>query len=115
MIEANLLLGLLGWGKARELMLRGNLINAKECLRIGLVQHLIRKDIISSYIDNVCAEIVSNGANAMRLQKQLILEWERVMISKSISVSRNYFQQNFESDECMNLAKKFFQNKGFTD
>ena len=28
-IEANLLLGLIGWGKARELMLRGNMIDAE--------------------------------------------------------------------------------------
>lgn len=110
-IEANLLLGLVGWGKARELMLRGNLIEAEESLRIGLVQHLIDKDLISSFVDKVCAEIVSNGPNAMRLQKQLILEWERAMISKSISISSSCFQENFESEECRNLANKFFQKK----
>ena len=76
-IEANLLLGLIGWGKARELMLRGNMIDAEECSKIGLLQHLIKTDLLSSFIDDICKEIVANGANALRLQKQLILEWER--------------------------------------
>ena len=110
-IEANLLLGLIGWGKARELMLRGNMIDAEECSKIGLLQHLIKTDLLSSFIDDICKEIVANGANALRLQKQLILEWERAMSSNSIAASVGYFQENFESEECSGLTKKFFQKK----
>ena len=110
-IEANLLLGLVGWGKAKELMLRGNMIGAEECFRIGLIQHLVRPDKLSSFIDDICKEIISNGKNALRLQKQLILEWERVMNSNSIATSVNYFQENFESEECSGLTRDFFQKK----
>ena len=110
-IEANLLLGLIGWGKARELMLRGNMIDAEECSKIGLIQHLIKTDLLSSFIDDICKEIVANGANALRLQKQLILEWERAMSSNSIAASIGYFQENFESEECSGLTKEFFKKK----
>ena len=110
-IEANLLLGLVGWGKARELMLRGNMIDAKECFRIGLIQHLVKADILSPFIDDICKELVANGANALRLQKQLMLEWERAMSSNSIAASVGYFQENFESEECFGLTKEFFQKK----
>ena len=110
-IEANLLLGLVGWGKAKELMLRGNMIDAEECFRIGLLQHLVNVDILTSFIDDICKEIISNGANALRIQKQLILEWERVMNSNSIAASVNYFQENFESEECSELTKEFLKKK----
>ena len=110
-IEANLLLGLIGWGKARELMLRGNMIDAEECSKIGLLQHLIKTDLLSSFIDDICKEIVANGANALRLQKQLLLEWERAMSSNSIAASIGYFQENFESEECSGLTKEFFKKK----
>ena len=110
-IEANLLLGLVGWGKAKELMLRGNMIDAEECFRIGLIQHLVEVNILTSFIDDICKEIISNGANALRIQKQLILEWERVMNSNSIAASVNYFQENFESKECSELTKEFFKKK----
>ena len=114
-IEANLLLGLIGWGKARELMLRGNMIDAEECFKIGLIQHLIKTDLLSSFIDDICREIVANGTNALRLQKQLILEWERAMSSNSIAASVGYFQENFESEECSGLTKKFFKKKLLTE
>ena len=62
--------------ETEELMLRGNMIDAEECSKIGLLQHLIKTDLLSSFIDDICREIVANGTSALRLQKQLILEWE---------------------------------------
>ena len=114
-IEANLLFGLLGWGKARELILRGNIMDAEECLRIGLVQHLIDEKHITSFVNEICSEIISNGPNAIRLQKRLMLEWEQAMISNSISASMNFFQENFRTKECSDFVSRFFDKKNISN
>ncbi|CAN0455234.1 unnamed protein product, partial [Phaeothamnion confervicola] len=47
-IEAALLPGLIGWGRTRELLLRGHIIDAAEAQASGLLQHVVAPDALNT-------------------------------------------------------------------
>jgi enoyl-CoA hydratase len=60
---------LLGLGRARELIFTGRVIDAQECLRIGLVNSVVPDDKVLDAAFALAAEIAGNGRLAVRMAK----------------------------------------------
>src|SRR5882724_2833262 len=71
-IEAALLPGLIGWGKAAELIYTGESISAAEALECGLVQLVVPREQLDQAVDRWTQAILEGGPCAQRLQKSLI-------------------------------------------
>ena len=63
---------LVGLGKAKELIFTGDLIDAQECLRIGLVEKVVPLAELLSTCKNLAAKIASRGPLAIKIAKKCI-------------------------------------------
>jgi enoyl-CoA hydratase len=66
---------LVGVGKAKELILTGNMIDAEEALRIGLVNHVRPSETLNDFVYTM--------ANRMAEQSSLALKWAKKAINTS--------------------------------
>lgn len=110
-IEAALLPQLIGWGKTRELVLTGNIIGAGEAQRIGLVERVVSAASLDAAIEDWIAGILASGSNALKLQKELILEWEQLPVEDAIDAGIEYFAKSFESGEPTRRMREFLERK----
>ncbi len=60
---------LVGLGRARELIYTGRILDSRECLRIGLVNHVVPDADVVSKARELAAEIAANGRLAVRAAK----------------------------------------------
>lgn len=110
-VEAALLPGLVGWGKARELMLRGHVIEAAECLRIGLLQHVVEGATLDALVTAISEDFVAAGPVAIAAQKALFLEWEEAPVSGAIERGVHALVRAYEGDEPARMAAAFFDRR----
>lgn len=107
-VEAALLPSLIGWGKTRELVFRGSLIDAAEAHRIGLVEQHVADGDIDDAMAAAIGDILDAGPNAIRLQKTLCRQWESLPLAQAIEAGLPIFSQAFESDEPKRYCQRFF-------
>ena len=110
-VEAALLPMLIGWGKTRELVYRGNIIDAEEAARIGLIEQLVEAGEIDDKIAEIVTDIVNAAPNAIRLQKELCAQWEGLTPDAAIEAGLATFSRAYESDEPTRYCEKFFSKK----
>ncbi|HEY1448241.1 MAG TPA: enoyl-CoA hydratase [Caulobacteraceae bacterium] len=98
-VEAALLPGLIGWGRAREMLLLGDSYDAHTALEMGLVEEVVPADTLNAAVERRIASVMANGRNALRLQKALLRRWETMPIRDAILAGVDVFGQAFQTDE----------------
>ena len=83
-MEANLLPALIGWGKTAELVFTGDIIDADEAYRCGFLQKLVPAAELDGAVEKMVASILLGGPRAIRLQKPLLRDWERMSLTDGI-------------------------------
>lgn len=110
-IEAAILPLLVGWGKARELLLRGHIIDAAEAARIGLLQHLVDADELDSLSDIIARDVVAGAPSAIAAQKELCLKWEDSSLTQAIEHGVAALVDAYGGDEPKRYIDRFFKNR----
>ena len=110
-IEAALLPGLIGWGRTRELLLLGESIDAETALRWGLVQRVVRAQDLDAAVESCLAALLEAGPRAVRLQKELIRQWEELPLSGAIAAGIDSFADAYASDEPSRLMRAFLERR----
>ena len=110
-MEACLLPGLIGWGKTRELVFTGDHIDATEAHRIGFLEKLADPGMLDAAVEQWVASILAAGPRAIRIQKALIREWERLPIEKAIQAGINACVEAKRTDEPRRLMQLFLDRK----
>ncbi len=110
-IEAALLPGLIGWGKAAELIYTGESISAAEALECGLVQLVVPRAQLDQAVERWTQAILEGGPRALRLQKSLIREWERLPLDQAIERGIASFVAAYETDEPRRLMERFLTRR----
>jgi enoyl-CoA hydratase len=103
-IEAALLPGLIGQGRARRLLLTGETIGAAEALAWGLIDIMAPDDGLDNAVEALATSILAAGPQAVRLQKSLILEWEELPAAVAIARGIDCFVSAFDTDEPARMA-----------
>lgn len=106
-IEAALLPRLIGWGKAAELIYTGESISASEALACGLVERVVPRAALDKAVERWTQAILEGGPCALRLQKSLIREWERLPLDQAIDRGIESFVAAYETDEPRRLMQRF--------
>ncbi len=103
-VEAALLPLLVGAGRARRLLLTGEMIDAATALAWGLVDEVAAPERLGAAVEALAAQILAGGPQAMRLQKRLILDWEELPAAAAIARGIDCFASAYDTDEPARLA-----------
>ena len=103
-VEAALLPKLVGYGRARRLLLTGETIAAEEALSWGLVDAVAPPGGLDDAVERLARSILAAGPQAVRLQKSLILEWEELPTTAAIERGIDCFVAAFDTDEPARMA-----------
>jgi enoyl-CoA hydratase len=110
-IEAALLPRLIGWGKAAELIYTGESISASEALDCGLVERVVPRAQLDRAVERWTQAILEAGPRALRLQKSLIREWERLPLDQAIERGIDSFAAAYETDEPRRFMERFLTRR----
>jgi enoyl-CoA hydratase len=108
-IEARLLPGLIGWGRTRELLYRGHVIDAEEAQRIGFLQCVAPSAGLDTAMAPIIADILRAEPTAIRTQKRLLEGWMDTNVSTGIQHSIAAFAETFQTDAPNRRLRGFFE------
>ena len=110
-MEACLLPGLIGWGKTRELVFTGRHIDAKEAADCHLIERIVPPNALDAAVEDWVAAILSAGPNAIRAQKELMRDWERMALADAIQQGIRAVAAAHGSDETKRLMGAFVEKQ----
>ena len=106
-IEAALLPTLVGFGRAREIVLLGEKFSAAEALAWGLVERLAPVAALDAAVEAWIESLLSSQPQAVRLQKRLIRQWEQLPLASAIAAGIDSFAAAYRSDEPTRAMRDF--------
>ena len=110
-VEAALLPGLVGWGRTREILLLGETFSTAEAAAWGLVERVVPEAGLDGAVEAWLAALLRNGPHAVRLQKQLIRDWQRLPLDAAIAAGVDAFADAYATDEPRRLMADFLAAK----
>ena len=102
---------MIGVTRTRDLLLSGRIIPAALALDWGLITDVAGEDGLDAALAHWQAEIEANGPLAMRIQKKLIRDWERMPLQEAINVGIAGLVSAYESDEPKRYMEAFLANR----
>ena len=110
-MEANLLPALIGWGKTAELVLTGDIIDADDAYRCGFLQKIVPAAELDAAVEKMVASILLGGARAIRIQKKLMRDWERMSLTDGIEQGIRACVEARRTDEPRRMMEAFISRK----
>ena len=78
---------IVGFAKASELALTGEVIDAEEALRIGMVSKVVDDDALLATAKGIAAKIAANPPHATRMTKRLLREAQTATLANILEMS----------------------------
>jgi enoyl-CoA hydratase/carnithine racemase len=110
-IHAALLPRLIGWGRARWLMMTAENIDAPTALAWGLVDVVAGEGGLDAAVEKTVKALLECGPEALRSQKALLRQWEELPLTDSVNLSIGVFAKSFLTDEPKRLMQGFIDRK----
>ena len=110
-IEAALLARLMGAGRARWLLLTGELIDAAEALHWGLVERVVDAASLDAEVDQALDGILAGGAQAIRAQKRLNRAYEELPFAEAVALSVDEFERAYATGEPQRLMRGYLARR----
>jgi len=110
-IHAALLPRLIGWGRARWLVMTAETIDAPTALAWGLVDMVAPEGGLDAAVERTVQSLLACGAQALRAQKALLRQWEELPLKESVDLSIGVFGRSFLTDEPKRLMQAFIERK----
>jgi enoyl-CoA hydratase len=110
-IHAALLPRLIGWGRARWLVMTAATIKAETALNWGLVDAVAEAGRLDAEVEAVVAMLLECGPEALRSQKALLRQWEELPLKESVDLSIGVFGRSFLTDEPHRMMQAFIDRK----
>jgi enoyl-CoA hydratase len=110
-IHAALLPGLIGWGRARWLVMTAETVDAATALAWGLVDVVAPEGGLDVAVEETVAMLLQCGPQALRTQKALLRQWEDLPLTESVNLSVGVFGRSYLTDEPKRLMQAFIDRK----
>jgi enoyl-CoA hydratase/carnithine racemase len=110
-VEAALIPQLIGFGRARELLMLGEIIDAETAWRWGLVERIAAPEALDREVEKVIEALLLAGAKAVRAQKALMQQWEKLPVDAAIAAGIESFAHAFMADEPQRMLSAFASRK----
>lgn len=102
---------LIGKGLANELLFSGEIIDAQEALRIGLVNKVFPQDVLMEKCLALAETIASRGPLAVRLCKEVVNHGMEMDLARACSYERDLFSLCFASKEQKEGMSAFLEKR----
>jgi enoyl-CoA hydratase/carnithine racemase len=110
-IEAALLPPLVGWGRAREILLLGENFTSAEAEKWGLIERVVPLAELDAGVEQCIGAILQNGPGAVRLQKKLIRAWEDLPMREAIEAGIGAFVESWKTREPAERMRDFLARR----
>lgn len=110
-IYAALLPRLIGWGRARWLVMTAENIDAGTALAWGLVDKVAKPGGLDDAVEETVKALLECGPEAIRAQKALLRAWEELPLKESVDLSIGVFGKSFLTGEPQRLMQGFIDRK----
>lgn len=110
-IEAAYLPRLIGLGRAAEMVYVGDMIDAAEAERIGLVNKVVPHGDLPAAARQLAEKVMANSPAALLLQKRLVNRWMETHLSDAVEAGIASFRACFETGEPNEGARAFLEKR----
>ncbi|HSC95862.1 MAG TPA: enoyl-CoA hydratase-related protein [Burkholderiales bacterium] len=110
-MEACLLPQLIGWGRTRELVFTGDHIDAAAAYRCGFLEKLVEPAGLDAGVEQWVSSILAAGPRAIRLQKALVRDWERMTFKQAVQAGIRACTEARRTDEPKRLMAAFLARR----
>lgn len=102
---------LVGKGRALEIILTGNMIEAEEAYRMGLVNNVAPPDKLIDTAKEVLAAIFSKGPVAVKLALEAVNHGLELTLDEGIQLEANLFGLCFSTDDMKEGTQAFMEKR----
>lgn len=102
---------LVGLGKAKELIFTGDIIDAQEALRIGLVNAVVPPETLMDTVREMAQKIIAAGPTAVRFAKTVLNRGIDAPMATAQSYEMEAFSILFSTDEAKEGMKAFLEKR----
>lgn len=106
-VEAALLPALVGWGRARQILLLGETFTSAKAAEWGLVEEVAPAGSIDDTIERWLGALLAGGPQAIRAQKALMRRWEDLPMREAIAAGIDAFASAYETGEPARMLAGF--------
>jgi enoyl-CoA hydratase/carnithine racemase len=110
-IQAALLPRLIGWGRARWLIMTAATIDASTALNWGLVDVVAAEGALDAEVEKMVEALIACGPEALRSQKAMLRQWEELPLKDSMDLSVGVFGEAYLTGEPQKLMADFVNRK----
>jgi len=110
-IEAALMPGLIGPGRAAEFLLTGDMITAEQALRWGLVNRVASPEQLEAVTEELAEKILACAPTAVRMQKELLTRWGQTDLPTAIQYGINAFAACYATGEPREAMTAFLEKR----
>jgi len=102
---------LIGWGRAKELIYTGRIIDAAEAERIGLVEKVVPQDKLEEEISQLAESIASKSPLISKLAKKTINRGMHTDLAAGLSYERAIFALCFATEDHKEGINAFLEKR----
>lgn len=102
---------LVGLGRAKEIILTGNHIDAQEAYRIGLVNKVTDKESLMEEANSIAKKIVSNSGSAVRYAKEAMNRGIETDFETGMTIEANLFGLCFAHEDQKEGMSAFLEKR----
>lgn len=102
---------LIGTGMAKQLLYTGEVIDANEAFRSGLVNKVVSSDQLMDYVMQIAATIASKGQRAVDLCKAAVNQGMQTDIDRALAIELDMFALCFAMDDQKEGMKAFVEKR----
>ncbi|MDY7034162.1 MAG: enoyl-CoA hydratase-related protein [Thermodesulfobacteriota bacterium] len=102
---------LVPFGKALEILITGDFVEAEEALRIGLVNKVVSKDQLMTAAEELAARICENGPLAVQAVKEAAYRGVRMTLDEGLKLESLMIQNLFQSDDSKEGPRAFAEKR----
>ncbi len=110
-VEAALLPGMVGPGRAAEILLTGEPVSAQLALTWGLVNRVVPPDELVAATTELVDKILACAPSAIRLQKELIIRWRNTDQRTAVAYGINAFAQAYATPDAREAQQAFIEKR----
>jgi enoyl-CoA hydratase len=109
--NTQLLPRLVGYGKAMEMVLTGDLVDAAEARGDGLVQQVVPDDQLEATVNALAGRIAANAPIALQLSKHLIRMSESTSVDVGLKWENDLFTYCFTTEDAAEGRRAFSEKR----